>query len=103
MAKKQDWRKTRDYRVWRAKVIRRGKRCVICGAIHHRQAHHLDSGSYFPDERYDVNNGVTLCQKCHSQFHNNYKKSYRQKCTKYDFENFKQLVKYFKDTFCNNG
>ena len=48
------WRYTREYRIWRAKVIRRDKRCVICGSIKNRQAHHLNHGSYFPDERFDV-------------------------------------------------
>jgi hypothetical protein len=28
-----NWRKTREYRVWRAQVIRRDKCCVICGNI----------------------------------------------------------------------
>ena len=35
-----DWRKTRDYRQWRAAVIRRDSRCVICGSLQNRQAHH---------------------------------------------------------------
>jgi len=99
MNKKQDWRKTREYRVWRAKVIRRDKRCVICGSIKHRQAHHMNSGSYFPDERYDTKNGVCLCSKCHMNFHNNFKNSYREKCTKKDFDNFTQLWYYFMDVY----
>ena len=89
------WRNTRDYRVWRAKVIRRDKRCVVCGSIKHRQAHHLNSGSYFPDERYDIKNGVCLCSECHMNFHNNFKNSYREKCTKKDFYNFIDLYVYF--------
>ena len=89
------WRNTRDYRIWRAKVIRRDKRCVVCGSIKNRQAHHLNSGSYFPDERYDIKNGVCLCSECHMNFHNNFKNSYREKCTKKDFDNFMQLWHYF--------
>ncbi len=89
-----DWRRTRDYRIWRVTVIRRDVRCVICGSMKNRAAHHKNSGSYFPDERYIPSNGVTLCGKCHMNFHNNFKRSYREKCTKYDFANFTVLSKY---------
>lgn len=90
-----DSRKSREYRLWRARVIRRDKSCVICGSKYRRAAHHINSWSYFPEERFDVDNGVCLCGKCHSQFHNNYKRSYRQKATKADWDNFLDLVKYF--------
>jgi len=94
-----DWRRNREYRVWRVEVIHRDKRCIICGSLKGRQAHHMNSGSYFPDDRYDVENGVTLCSKCHMNFHNNFKRSYREKCTKYDFDNFMCLVRYIKTVF----
>jgi len=94
-----NWRNSREYRIWRAKVIRRDKRCVICGSIKNREAHHLNHASYFPDQRFDPDNGVCLCKECHTQFHCNFKRSFRQKCTKYDFENFKQLVSYLKRKF----
>ena len=92
-----DWRNTREYRVWRAKVIRRDKRCAVCGSIKNRNAHHLNHAAYFPKERFDADNGICLCKNCHIQFHTNYKRSFRQKCTKYDFTNFISLVKYFKE------
>ena len=101
--KSQDWRRSKEYRIWRIKVIRRDKRCVICGSIKSRNAHHMDHATYFPDERFDVKNGVCLCRKCHTQFHTNFKRSFRQKCTKYDFKNFVCLVEYFKDTFGNKA
>jgi hypothetical protein len=90
----KNWRRTKEYRMWRASVIRRDKRCVVCGTIHNRQAHHMNHATYFQDERYDMDNGVTLCTTCHMQFHCNYKRSYQTKCTKYDFNNFMDLVKY---------
>ena len=96
-----NWRKTREYRVWRVKVIRRDKRCVVCGSIKDRQAHHLNSGSYFPDERYDVDNGVCLCKECHINFHNNFKNNYKEKCTKKDFCNFMDLYSYFYKKISN--
>ena len=99
--KNQHWRNTKAYRIWKIKVVRRDKRCKVCNSIKHRQSHHLNSASYFPKERFLLENGVCLCKKCHSQFHNNYKKSFRQKCTKYDFLNFMSLVKYLKGIFKN--
>lgn len=85
------WR-DRRYRVWRAQVVRRDKRCTICGEIEGRQAHHMDSGSYFPDGRYDVDNGVTLCRFHHVLFHTSYKNSFREKCTKKEYMNFLELI-----------
>jgi len=90
------WHNTRDYRIWRAHVIRRDKKC-ICGSIEKRTAHHLNSGSFFPEERYDIDNGICLCSSCHMNFHNNFKRSYRTKCTKYDFDNFKVLFEYIRN------
>ena len=94
------WRTSRDYRKWRVRVIRRDKVCQICGSRKDRNAHHINCGAYFPEERYDVKNGITLCRKCHTQYHCNYHKSFREKTTKYDFENFKCLVSYIKG-LCN--
>jgi len=95
------WRNTKEYRDWHDKVIERDGRCVICGSTKSLQAHHLNHASYYKDQRYDINNGVTLCYECHMNFHNNFKRSYRQKCTKYDFDNFKVLTDYFKTKFGN--
>jgi len=94
------WRNTREYRVWRALVIRKWKRCVVCNSIQGRQAHHKNSASYFPEQRFDVSNGVCLCSSCHTKFHTDYKRSFRQKCTEYDFVNFMSLVSYLKEALC---
>ena len=93
--------KDREYRLWRARCIRRDKVCAICGSKEKRTAHHINSWSYFPEQRYDDSNSVCLCSKCHMNFHCNFKRSYKQKCTKYDFDNFVVLKKYAKDIFCN--
>ena len=90
-----NWRSSREYRIWRINVIRRYIRCQICNEKDGRHAHHLNSAVYFPEGRFDVENGVCLCYGCHMNFHNNFKRSYRTKCTKYDFENFRVLSKYF--------
>jgi len=85
---------TKADRYWRIGVIRRDKICQCCGSRKNRQAHHLNCYSYFPDERTDIDNGITLCRSCHTQFHTNFKRSFKTKCTRYDFENFMSLYLY---------
>ena len=92
----RNWRKTKEYRTWRFAVIKRDKRCVICHALKARHAHHLESAFYNVGKRFTVSNGITLCRECHTNFHTNFKRSYRIKTTAYDFENFKTLANYFK-------
>lgn len=52
-------------------------------------AHHLNAWASFPQERYDVENGVCLCQNCHDRFHDTYGKG---KNTKEQFYEFKSLM-----------
>ena len=37
-------------------------------------AHHIKNWADNPDDRFDLNNGITLCEKCHSEFHRKYGK-----------------------------
>jgi hypothetical protein len=94
--KMKDWRKTREYRIWKAHVVRRDKVCKICGAIKSRQAHHINHATYFPELRFEDSNGICLCYKCHMNYHCNFHRSYREKCTEYTLNNFKTLVNYFR-------
>jgi hypothetical protein len=86
-----DWRASREYRLWRARVIRRDKRCKCCGSIRQRQAHHKNHATYFAEDRYDVDKGICLCYTCHMNYHCNFHRSYREKCTIEDFDNFMTL------------
>lgn len=88
----KNWRRTKEYRRWRIHVIRRDKCCVICGTLKNREAHHMNHSTYFVDERFDVDNGITICKYCHMVFHTSFKRSYRTKCTKYDFGQFVELI-----------
>jgi hypothetical protein len=89
------WRNSREYRIWRARVIRKHKKCIICGSKKHRIAHHVNHASYFKNDRFRVDNGVVFCSSCHMQFHNNFKSNTRKKCTRKDLHNFIALTKHF--------
>ena len=95
----KSWRNTPAYHHWRKAVIERDGKCVICGSTKHLEAHHMNHATYFKEDRFKTSNGVCLCYHCHMHFHNDFKRSYRTKCTKYDFNNFKVLTNYFKETF----
>lgn len=44
-------------------------KCVECGAIDRLHAHHIKRWKDYPELRYEVSNGVTLCHKCHELAH----------------------------------
>lgn len=53
---------------WRYDVMSRdGWMCVHCGdgSGGNLQAHHRKEWAEYPELRYDVNNGITLCRACH--------------------------------------
>ena len=92
----------RRYRIWRAQIIKRDGCCVICKSRKKRTAHHINSWRYFPDDRYDIDNGVCLCNECHIQYHTNFKKSFRVKTDTKDWNNFLELNKYLKLKYLGN-
>lgn len=64
-------RASAEYHQWRMDVVTRDnfkcKRCGETGGEIH--AHHILSFSKHPELRFDINNGITLCDKCHSEIH----------------------------------
>jgi len=72
------WRKkyynSITYKNWQKEVFRRDNyKCQICGdtkksnkIIH---AHHIKSFAKYPKLRLDIDNGITLCNICHSKVH----------------------------------
>ena len=58
---------TFDYKEWRRCVFERDNwTCQKCGDINKRlEAHHIKTWNGFPKLRFDVNNGKTLCKRCH--------------------------------------
>lgn len=71
-------RTSEEYQQWRNKVIERDKwTCLKCnnGKGKRLNAHHIKSFKYFPDLRFDINNGVTLCRECHFSLHSSNRKA----------------------------
>jgi hypothetical protein len=51
---------------FRTAVFQRdGYRCVICNSPDHINAHHITNRDEMKDGGYSVDNGITLCWKCH--------------------------------------
>ena len=38
-------------------------------------AHHLDNWNEYPAKRYDIDNGIVLCDACHGAFHAGFRKN----------------------------
>lgn len=101
----QNWRQSREYRIWVATVKRRDKCCIISGDIKTREAHHIKDASNHPELRYEPDNGVTLARKYHHAYHIRFLKSFKCKCEPETFIRFLKCVAISKDvaveTFLN--
>jgi predicted nucleic acid-binding Zn ribbon protein len=68
------WRGTIKYKQWREAVFARDNwTCQECGSRSKKglylriEAHHKKPFSTFPELRFIVDNGITLCKKCHDK------------------------------------
>jgi hypothetical protein len=65
----------REYVSWRLAVYKRDSyTCVCCKDSKggNLNAHHIDGYNWCVEKRTDVDNGVTLCETCHGEFHGIY-------------------------------
>jgi len=80
------FRASYEYKYWRLSVFKRDNfTCVLCGdnSGGNLQAHHIKDFALFPELRLDINNGQTLCKKCHKKTENHgFKKSNTKKRNK---------------------
>lgn len=63
-----------EYKEWREAVFERDcYTCQKCGNVGGEiNAHHIDSYANNKDKRTSIDNGITLCKKCHNNFHHKY-------------------------------
>jgi len=68
----RDW----QYKKWRSKVFERDNWiCQTCGARSeagkpiYLEAHHIKNWAKYPESRYEISNGITLCRECHKLVH----------------------------------
>lgn len=74
------------YKEWRTKILQRDKfSCVMCGYRSHKRkdirVDHIKPFSLYPELRFDINNGRTLCIPCDIRHGWSYSK-YRRKIKK---------------------
>lgn len=74
--KNQKGRNSPSYKEWRAAVFRRDNyTCQMCGKRGgNLNAHHKKPWAEFPELRFSVENGVTLCHSCHKIVHRRVRK-----------------------------
>lgn len=87
-------RASRDYIVWRKSVFDRDKyTCKCCGARNGNghtvvlNAHHIFNWADNEPLRYSTDNGITLCERCHVEFHRLYGKRNNNDTQLYEFIN----------------
>ncbi|MGD3158254.1 HNH endonuclease [Staphylococcus cohnii] len=82
--------KDENFKKWRKEVFEKDNyKCVVCSTKKSPfNAHHLNGYHWFEEGRFDVNNGVTLCETCHKKFHKIYSRHYNTK------EQFKEYLKH---------
>lgn len=63
-------RTSREYRIWREAVFKRDNyTCIWCGDNRggNLEADHIKPFAYFPELRFAIDNGRTLCKPCHQK------------------------------------
>lgn len=72
------------YKLWREAVFKRDNwTCQKCGIKNNKgvgetivlNSHHIKSFAYYPELRFEISNGTTLCENCHKLTDNFKKKS----------------------------
>ncbi len=75
------WRQGVEYQAWRKDVLWRDNwTCVQCRQVGGVLcAHHVLSGEIYEKQRFNINNGVTLCVICHNSLHGERKRKFKRR------------------------
>ncbi len=69
---KQSWKHDKKLKVWANKVKYRDNYCCqipSCTITEFLHAHHLNPKTSFPEQAYNIDNGITLCMAHHVRLH----------------------------------
>lgn len=59
-----------QYPIWRKAIfVRDGYKCTDCQTHKNLNAHHVKNWADYPELRFNVDNGLTLCEDCHVRRH----------------------------------
>ena len=63
-----------EYKLWHKACLERDRFvCGVCGQKGGKlEVHHINNFAEFSELRFALNNGITLCKKCHRKFHKKY-------------------------------
>lgn len=93
-------RKSREYKIWRDKIFKRDNyTCQACkirsgnGKAVYLEAHHKISFASYPELRFDINNGITLCRDCHKIINKQQMKGNRNGIKKQQIMDFQEVAK----------
>ena len=63
-------RKSKEFKEWRKSVFERDEyRCTKCSSNKDLHPHHIKAFAKYPELRFDLDNGITLCSECHGKEH----------------------------------
>jgi hypothetical protein len=59
-----------NYIQWKKMILKRDNyKCQQCYSVDRLHVHHIKSWDTYPELRFDINNGITLCISCHARLH----------------------------------
>ena len=66
----REFRRSKEYLEWRTKVLLRDShRCIECESKNNLEVHHKISIHDDIEKALELDNGITLCEKCHKKAH----------------------------------